>query len=115
MPRVTSYTPSWLCRPSPGFQLFNSGQPAKDAKSNPAVSRNAYIEYLGPTRTIARRGSEVFVVVGKQIRWADLASLKDQWQSIQETPSKKPKGKDKAGDDDGEGSTVSPDDGSYRV
>src|SRR5438045_5155918 len=37
----------------------------------------------GPRRTIAHRGTEIFVAVGKEIRWADLARLKDA-SSLQE-------------------------------
>lgn len=33
-----------------------------------------------PVRTLARRGTEVFTVVDNQIRWADLARLKDEWR-----------------------------------
>ena len=36
----------------------------------------------GPTalRTIAHRKTEVFVAIGREIRWADLATLKDAYQ-----------------------------------
>lgn len=79
-------------------------------------SRSHPEEYLGPNRTIAHRGSEVFVVVGKQIRWADLPSLKDEWQAVEETPSKKPAAKGK-GFMLGTHSVEAPEneDGSYRV
>ena len=33
----------------------------------------------GPKKLVASRGTEVFAVVGKQIRWADLASVKSAW------------------------------------
>lgn len=118
MPRIISYTPSWLSRPSPGFHLFegsahtrSSGQ-RQDGESLINGSR-AGSDFLGPNRTIARRGSEIFVGVGKQIRWSDLPMLKDQWDLEQETPSKKPSslanGKSERDKDDG------PVDGSYRV
>lgn len=41
----------------------------------------------GATRTIAKRGNEVFAVVDNEIRWSNLARLKDQWQ--QEIKQKK--------------------------
>lgn len=34
----------------------------------------------GPKRTIARRGAEVFVAVGKEIRWADLVYVKELYE-----------------------------------
>ncbi|KAI9822996.1 MAG: hypothetical protein M1832_002650 [Thelocarpon impressellum] len=71
MPKVLNYTPAWLSRPSPGFELFSSKTPA----SNTAGSKSTQ----GPRRTIARRGTEVFVAVGNQIRWADLSYLKNAW------------------------------------
>lgn len=48
----------------------------------------------GPYRTIARRGTEIFVAVGKEIRWADLVYLKENWDELQsKTPRKAGKGK----------------------
>ncbi|KAI0024822.1 nuclear pore complex protein An-Nup82 [Xylariomycetidae sp. FL0641] len=74
MPKIKSYTPAWLSSPSPGHDLFTPNpneSPAKGPKP-PSVP--------GPRRTIARRGTEVFIAVGKEIRWADLVYLKDRWQ-----------------------------------
>ncbi|KAF2114207.1 hypothetical protein BDV96DRAFT_613440 [Lophiotrema nucula] len=68
MPKVVSYTPPWLQRGHPGYDLF--------AKAAPS-SKNA----SGPQRTIATRDSEVFVAVGKEIRWADLAKLKESYEA----------------------------------
>lgn len=75
MARVVGHTPSWLSDPSPGFNLF---QPKSDTKA-PSSLRNQLVkaEARGPTRTIAHRGTEVFVLVGNEIRWSDLISLKD--------------------------------------
>ncbi|KAH0283727.1 hypothetical protein M436DRAFT_77194 [Aureobasidium namibiae CBS 147.97] len=75
MARVVGHTPSWLSAPSPGFNLF---QRNPDTKA-PSSLRNqlAKAEARGPTRTIAHRGTEVFVLVGNEIRWSDLVSLKD--------------------------------------
>lgn len=70
MPKVLSYTPDWLSRPSPGYQLFapkpNSGNGYASKKRD-----------AGPRKTIATRGSEIFVAVGHEIRWADLVNLKE--------------------------------------
>ena len=115
MPRVISYTPAWLSRPSPGFKLFNNTTQKQESTYRTVNGSNTEFEYVNANKTIARRNAEVFVVVGKQIRWADLPSLKDQWQATEETPSKKPKGKSiEDSEDKGEGDAASKD-GSYRV
>lgn len=42
----------------------------------------------GPRRTIARRNNtEVFIAVGKEIRWADLAYLKGAYEHKESTKS----------------------------
>ncbi|KAI1460672.1 hypothetical protein F4805DRAFT_454600 [Annulohypoxylon moriforme] len=80
MPKIKSYTPAWLLQPSPGHDLFapdpNDTQAALAYTSNP-VSKH------GPRRTIARRGTEVFIAVGKEIRWADLLYMKERWEEKQ--------------------------------
>jgi nucleoporin NUP82 len=68
MPKVLSYTPEWLSRPSAGYKLF-----APQASSGTQSTR----EDPRSRKTIETRGSEVFVAVGHEIRWADLARLKD--------------------------------------
>lgn len=100
MPKVISYTPSWLSRPSPGFRLFSSSQdvsrsPKANGKSSTFSEDNNKIgdDYLEPKRTIARRGTEIFVVVGNQIRWSDLCMLKDDWEEAQELRKRKAKSK----------------------
>ncbi|KAF2631831.1 hypothetical protein BU25DRAFT_385506 [Macroventuria anomochaeta] len=70
MPRVLSYTPEWLSRPSPGYHLFAPKQ--SNGNGTAAKSRD-----FGPRKTIATRGSEIFVAVGHEIRWADLVNLKE--------------------------------------
>lgn len=42
---------------------------------------------MGHRRTIARRGTEIFVVVDNEIRWSDLCMLKDVWDEDQELKS----------------------------
>ena len=111
MPKIISYTPGWLSRPSPGFQVFNRAQ------SQTALQRERQSypgdDYYGPTRIIARRGTEVFLAVGTQLRWADLTLLKDGYEEQLRTPSKKPKSTSDASrareEEDG------PEDASYRV
>ena len=120
MPKIISYTPRWLSQSSPGLQLFNTA----DSPQGPAPARRrgstqyesgstSGSEYVGPNKTIARRGTEVFVVAGKQIRWSDLCMLKDDWQELQQTPSKKPKPAN--GERSGHSEDDGPEDGSYRV
>lgn len=71
MPRVLSHTPAWLSRPSPGHQLF---EPTPSTNQSPVRKH----ESLGLRRPIATRDSEIFVAVGREIRWADLAHLKEE-------------------------------------
>jgi nucleoporin NUP82 len=80
MPQITSYTPPWLSRPQPGWEIFTPS--AKDANF-PSLSQNLGGKKAtkpGPRRTIAQRGTEIFVAVGKEIRWADLVYLKEAWE-----------------------------------
>ena len=83
MPKVVSYTPPWLSRPSPGATLFSSA-PSKIAsdKLDGGQKKSAY---EGPNRTLAKRKNEVFTVVDNQIRWSDLARLKNEWQQRSKT------------------------------
>ncbi|KAL1842387.1 hypothetical protein VTJ49DRAFT_5346 [Mycothermus thermophilus] len=86
MPKIKSFAPSWLNEPSRGYKLFElSGDDARpptglyNKKSKP-----------GPRRTIARRGTEAFVAVGKQIRWGDLALLRNFWEADQSSRAGSP-------------------------
>lgn len=74
MPKVLGYTPEWLTRPSPGYQLFAPRQP--NGHAGAAKSRSSSSD-AGQRKTIAARASEVFVAVGHELRWADLAELKE--------------------------------------
>ena len=89
MPKIISYTPSWLSRPSAGFDLFNKtknsspsekGLGASIPPENGSKSNNNYVRHR---RTIARRGTEIFVVVDNEIRWSDLCLLRDIWEDCQ--------------------------------
>ncbi|KAL8750085.1 MAG: hypothetical protein Q9199_007290 [Rusavskia elegans] len=98
MPKILSYTPSWMSRPSSGFDIFSSSKQQasfgpQDGGHPRARSSDKEQEYLGPRRTIAHRGSEIFVVVDNHIRWADLSIVKYDWESLQR------KGKRLEGDD----------------
>jgi nucleoporin NUP82 len=88
MPKVLSYTPAWLCEPAPGHNLFvpteektQRGQATTYKATDESRKRNAK---PGPRRTIAHRGTEVFIAAGKEIRWADLVYLKENWNKTQD-------------------------------
>lgn len=78
MPKIKSFAPAWLNEPAPGHKLFEA--PVDDSKLA-APSAHGKKTKPGPRRTIARRGTEVFVAVGKQIRWGDLVYLKESWET----------------------------------
>lgn len=97
MPRALSYTPSWLTRPSAGYDLFASVQKASSlaATNGTKVPTNGQRDeegYRGPRRTIAYRGTEVYVVVDNQIRWSDLSMLKENWEGLHRNGSKPTEG-----------------------
>jgi hypothetical protein len=79
MPGAIKFTPPWLSRPSPGFEVLTSQAPAKLTTDTTQKDK----KYIGPQRTMARRGTEVFVATGNEIRWSDLVLLKEQWQEAQ--------------------------------
>lgn len=120
MPKVLAYTPEWLSRNNPGFQIFNTPRPTltqTQARQEGSIQleniNGSSSDYVGPDKTIARRGAEVFTVVGKHIRWADLSTLKENFGEQKATPSKPPKS---AGPrTDAQVEKDGPEDGSYRV
>ncbi|KAL8996757.1 MAG: hypothetical protein Q9188_006491 [Gyalolechia gomerana] len=85
MPKVLSYTPPWLSRPSPGYNLFSSESRnvSSGTPNGLKVASNGKQdeEYRGPQRTTARRNTEIFTVIDNQIRWSDLSMLKYDWES----------------------------------
>ncbi|KAL3477374.1 hypothetical protein BJX99DRAFT_257624 [Aspergillus californicus] len=93
MPKVISYTPPWLSRPSSGASLFSRTSPKDES-----LKRFKESEYNGPSRTLARRGNEIFTVVDNQVRWSSLTRLKDEWQ--QRARSKDTANQKADGDDD---------------
>ncbi|THV48810.1 hypothetical protein BGAL_0226g00050 [Botrytis galanthina] len=94
MPQVLGYTPTWLSKPNPGHEIFTAKptgiQTASGASYNPNERKT---NTVGPKRTIARRGTEIFIAVGKEIRWADLVYLKETWENKQENQRSFLKGK----------------------
>ncbi len=93
MPKIISYTPPWLSRPAPGYHLFSRSSVQNEAKNGYHSTRHR--------RTIARRGTEVFVVVDNEIRWSDLCMLKDVWEEGQER-NKNEKAPDENGGSNGD-------------
>lgn len=83
MPKVIGYTAPWISRPAAGSRIFSD--PAPQSPTSPTKQRATFLDtkgahnYQGPRRLIARRGTEIFTVVGNSIRWADLATVKDSW------------------------------------
>ena len=85
MPKAISQTPSWLSRPSPGARIFSdpsNQSPTSPSKRNSQTPPNGSnpSSFYSPKRTIAQRGTEIFVAVGNKIRWTDLATVKDDWE-----------------------------------
>ncbi|KAM3554120.1 hypothetical protein MY1884_006301 [Beauveria asiatica] len=80
MPKVKCYSAAWLSKNAPGHQLFEpSSEIARSrALASPYAGKKTI---LGPRRTIARRGTEVFVAVGQELRWGDLAYIKEEWSN----------------------------------
>lgn len=79
MPKVKSYSAAWLSSNAPGHRLFEQSPEASKSRGLESTYASKKKHIPGPRRTIARRGTEVFVAVGREIRWGDLAYLKDEW------------------------------------
>jgi nucleoporin NUP82 len=88
MPKILSFTPPWLARPSPGSKIFTStpghgSQTSTSLRTSQSGSPNSVKQnesYQGPRRLLAKRGTEIFTVVDNKIRWADLARVKSDWE-----------------------------------
>lgn len=117
MPKVTSYTPAWLSKPTPGHEIFApTAVDAQSAPSNGHHPSSKKTPKYGPRRTIARRGTEIFIAVGKEIRWADLVYLKEAWEDGQARNSGNAKGSGKGTERDARESQYSEDHAQgYRV
>ncbi|CAM1502911.1 Fc.00g076870.m01.CDS01 [Cosmosporella sp. VM-42] len=79
MPKVKSYSAAWLSKNAPGHGLFEPSPETSRPRGLSEPYGSKKLSVAGPRRTIARRGTEVFVAVGREIRWGDLAYLKDEW------------------------------------
>lgn len=66
MAKITSYTPPWLSCATAGSDLFKASSNAEGAQR----------------RTLATRGTELFLATGNEIRWADLGILKQNEQAV---------------------------------
>lgn len=95
MPQVISYTPAWLEKGNPGYDIFTGAGTGSTVPSNGYSTSKKKNEKPGPHRTIARRGTEIFTAVGKDIRWADLAYLKEAWTYKEEKKRNASKGKER--------------------
>lgn len=85
MPKITSYNQAWLAKPNPGHDLFTPTA-VKTGGQNGSSDGGLTWDMKGKPRarrTIARRGTEVFIAVGKEIRWADLVYLKAAQEDAQ--------------------------------
>ncbi|PFH55241.1 hypothetical protein XA68_10296 [Ophiocordyceps unilateralis] len=84
MPKVKQFSAAWLSGNAPGRQLFEpSTESLRYRALSPSFASKKQQPTCGPRRTIARRGTEVFVAVGKEIRWGDLVYLRDDWATKQ--------------------------------
>ncbi|CAK7264510.1 hypothetical protein SEPCBS119000_001026 [Sporothrix epigloea] len=81
MPKIRSFTPSWLSTDSTDGRGMFSPSPASARRSNLSPKKQQQPPMPGPRRTIARRGTEVFVASGREIRWANLVTMKDNWEA----------------------------------
>lgn len=76
MPKILERDPAWLAKSTPGFEFF---QPDASAKA----SHTSESSYQEPRRTLATRKSELFVVVGNELRWSELNLLRDAGEELQ--------------------------------
>lgn len=68
MPKVLSRQPRWLDYNTPAYHFF---QPSDKNRTTQDAQEH------GPRRRIAHRGTEIFTAVGNELRWSDLAILKE--------------------------------------
>ncbi|KAH7313385.1 hypothetical protein B0I35DRAFT_355513 [Stachybotrys elegans] len=94
MPKVKSYSASWLAKNAPGHQLFEPSADTLRSRTFSPTYSSKKNQTPGPRRTIARRGTEFFVAVGREIRWGDLAYLKEEWSKTKASSSPRIKRED---------------------
>lgn len=75
MPKVLSRQPRWLDYNTPAYDFF---QPNDKSRAAQDAQEHA------PRRKIAHRGTEIFTAVGNELRWSDLALLKEAAEEKQE-------------------------------
>ncbi|KPM36259.1 Nucleoporin NUP82 [Neonectria ditissima] len=92
MPKVKSYSAAWLSSNAPGHRLFEPAPETSRSRSLEPAFGSKKKPIAGPRRTIARRGTEVFVAVGREIRWSDLAYLKENWTANRHSRSRSTQG-----------------------
>jgi hypothetical protein len=81
MPRVLQATPQWLIRPAPASTVFETKPKSSD--TNAAQKEQPY---SGPAKTIAHgRDTEIFVAHGSELRWADLKTLREDFEEGSES------------------------------
>lgn len=86
MPKILQRAPRWLDHGRPAHDFL---QPAKKSSSDGKVRAANDNESArdGPSRNIAHRGTEVFFATGNELRWADLATLKEAGEGGTRGPS----------------------------
>ncbi|KAK4945749.1 hypothetical protein LTR10_015097 [Elasticomyces elasticus] len=105
MPKVIGHTPPWLSRPSAGARIFTDPtpqSPESPSKRASYLSAPPSADYQGPRRLVASRGTEIFTVVGNKIRWADLSSVRDDWEESSHSGNSRHGLSQSGGDDAGE-------------
>ncbi|KAL2886608.1 Nucleoporin NUP82 [Ceratocystis lukuohia] len=108
MPKVKAYTPSYLATGAPGNALFvATNEPCSPYASK--KKQNAKSPQAGPRRTIARRGTEIFVARGREIRWGDLAYLKEMQEDRRAKSSRRSVLIKREDDDGATAASISPD------
>ncbi|KKF95671.1 Nucleoporin nup82 [Ceratocystis platani] len=108
MPKVKAYTPSYLATGAPGNALFvATNEPCSPYASK--KKQNAKSPQAGLRRTIARRGTEIFVARGREIRWGDLAYLKEMQEDRRAKSSRRSVLIKREDDDGATAASISPD------
>lgn len=82
MAKIIEHTPAWLSRPSPGFDVFQPSSSSGSSRASLSNGQGKKLEHRGVLRTIAHRGTEIFVASGNQIKWADLVALKEAGKEV---------------------------------
>ncbi|EME84553.1 uncharacterized protein MYCFIDRAFT_133498 [Pseudocercospora fijiensis CIRAD86] len=76
MPKVIQRAPKWLDHGQAAYDFF---QPANKSSINGKARAASELESAkdGPSKRIAHRGTEIFYATGNELRWADVALLKE--------------------------------------